>query len=306
MSSKSSRKRKRVDSQEKKKKRQKSQLPPNAQVSLPSQNWAKLRPKVVSSSTTKKKSLYRKRRERTTKKQPAGSSRVDAKLIPLAKPSNDGLIADDGEKFQTKKSSTLPKKPLIPQYRVRKLLSAAGGKPLEEVSDQQLENPLSVPFHQDDRWTKYVAMDCEMVGVGKNGMFSQLAQVCIVNSFGVVIYHKYVQPQQTVIDYRTKHSGLLPHHLSQDNPHLESFQTVQKDVSKIIKNRIVVGHGLRNDFKVLDLAHPASKRRDTATYKPLLDARSRPRKLRWLAEHVLGVSIQKILIVQNKMQEHLC
>jgi hypothetical protein len=43
--------------------------------------------------------------------------------------------------------------------------------------------------------TKLIALDCEMVGVGIDGKESMLARVCIINSFGNVIYDKFVKPR---------------------------------------------------------------------------------------------------------------
>jgi hypothetical protein len=43
--------------------------------------------------------------------------------------------------------------------------------------------------------TKLIALDCEMVGVGIEGKESMLARVCIINSFGNVIYDKFVKPR---------------------------------------------------------------------------------------------------------------
>ena len=37
-----------------------------------------------------------------------------------------------------------------------------------------------------------------------------------------------------------------------------------------MKNRIVVGHGISNDFEALMLNHPKKLIRDTATYDPLM------------------------------------
>lgn len=60
------------------------------------------------------------------------------------------------------------------------------------------------------------------------------------------IYDKFVQPQEPVVDYRTKWSGIRP----EDLEGAPSFQVVQKEVADLIKGRIVVGHGLKSDFKV--------------------------------------------------------
>lgn len=38
----------------------------------------------------------------------------------------------------------------------------------------------------------------------------------------------------------------------------------------LLKNRVVVGHGLSNDFEALMVSHPKGLIRDTALYEPLM------------------------------------
>lgn len=60
---------------------------------------------------------------------------------------------------------------------------------------------------------KYVAIDCEMVGVGEGGIASALARVSLVNYHGAVLLDTYVKPMERVTDYRTFVSGIEPKHL---------------------------------------------------------------------------------------------
>ncbi len=62
-------------------------------------------------------------------------------------------------------------------------------------------------FHSE-KTGKYLAIDCEMVGVGDGGYRSILARVSIVNYHGHVIMDKYVLPTEKVTDYRTAVSGI--------------------------------------------------------------------------------------------------
>ena len=57
---------------------------------------------------------------------------------------------------------------------------------------------------------KYIAMDCEMVGVGRDGAESALARVSIVNYNGEQVYDSYVLPKEQVVDWRTAVSGIRP------------------------------------------------------------------------------------------------
>ncbi|NXV01401.1 REXO4 exonuclease, partial [Cettia cetti] len=140
-----------------------------------------------------------------------------------------------------------------------------------------------------DGLTRAVAMDCEMVGVGPKGEDSILARVSIVNQFGKCVYDKYVKPTEKVTDYRTAVSGIRPQNISTG----EDFKTVQKEVAEILKGRILVGHALQNDLKVLLLDHPQKMIRDTQRYKPFKQRvkSSRP-SLKLLCERLLNVQVQ--------------
>ncbi|KAJ3272965.1 3'-5' exonuclease [Borealophlyctis nickersoniae] len=137
---------------------------------------------------------------------------------------------------------------------------------------------------------KYVAIDCEMVGVGKDGIQSILARVSIVNFHGHTILDTFVSPQEHVTDFRTYVSGVTPALLK----NAPSFQTTQTRVAEILKDRIVVGHALKNDFAALLLDHPHRLIRDTSQYKPFrARARGKSPALRKLARELLGLEIQR-------------
>lgn len=138
--------------------------------------------------------------------------------------------------------------------------------------------------------TKAIAMDCEMVGVGELGQVSVLARISLVNLFGHCIYDKHVKPREEVTDYRTSVSGIRP----SDLENAEEFDVVQKEVSEILKGRILVGHSVWHDMEVLFLDHPNKDIRDTARYEPFRSlANGRSPALRVLCEKILGVQIQK-------------
>ncbi|WFD28533.1 3'-5' exonuclease [Malassezia nana] len=136
----------------------------------------------------------------------------------------------------------------------------------------------------------YVAVDCEMVGVGPRGSRSALARVSIVNWYGHVVLDRFVKPKELVTDYRTWVSGVRPKHL-RDAP---SFETVQQEVADIFRGRVVVGHAIDNDLKALLLSHPRALLRDTAHFQPLREiAGTKHPGLRRLCELVLGIHIQQ-------------
>jgi RNA exonuclease 4 len=55
---------------------------------------------------------------------------------------------------------------------------------------------------------KYVALDCEMVGIGIDGTESSLARVSLVNYHGAVLLDEFVKQRERVVDYRTRYSGV--------------------------------------------------------------------------------------------------
>ncbi|KZP01026.1 hypothetical protein CALVIDRAFT_560308 [Calocera viscosa TUFC12733] len=132
----------------------------------------------------------------------------------------------------------------------------------------------------------YIAIDCEMVGVEPTGA-SSLARVSIVDYDGQVLLDQFVKQTRKVVNYRTKWSGVRPRDLA-DAP---SFEEVQAKVSRIMKNRIVIGHALQNDFRVLHLSYPRHYTRDTQRYQPLQQL-GVGKSLKLMIKDVLGIDIQ--------------
>uniref|UniRef100_A0A0E0IB51 RNA exonuclease 4 n=1 Tax=Oryza nivara TaxID=4536 RepID=A0A0E0IB51_ORYNI len=145
-----------------------------------------------------------------------------------------------------------------------------------------------VPTSDDASLTKAVAVDCEMVGVGAGGSKSALGRVTLVNSWGNVVYDEYTRPVERIVDYRTHISGIRPKHMNK----AKDFWVVQKDVAELIKGRILVGHALHHDLKVLLLGHPKKDIRDTSEYE-VFRREGKRRSLKDLTAQVLGAKIQQ-------------
>lgn len=138
--------------------------------------------------------------------------------------------------------------------------------------------------------TRCVAIDCEMVGAGHGGRNNILARVSVVNQYGYCLYDKFVRSREDVTDYRTWVSGVR----KKDLDHGEDFLTVQKDVAELLKGKILVGHALQNDMKVLFLDHPKRMVRDTHLYEPFRQMfKSRRPGLKSLVEKILNVKVQQ-------------
>ncbi|CAH2064881.1 unnamed protein product, partial [Iphiclides podalirius] len=138
--------------------------------------------------------------------------------------------------------------------------------------------------------TRFIAMDCEMVGVGYEGGDHMLARVSLVNKFGDCVYDKFVKPREEVKDYRTDVSGVR----REDLLNGEDFAAVQREVAEILRGKVLVGHSLKNDLRVLFLSHPKRNIRDTSKYKPFkkITNGSTP-SLKRLAKEILGIDIQQ-------------
>ncbi|KAF2129313.1 RNA exonuclease 4 [Dothidotthia symphoricarpi CBS 119687] len=143
---------------------------------------------------------------------------------------------------------------------------------------------------------KYVALDCEMVGIGPEPKRdSALARVSLVNYHGHQVYDSYVQiPKKIeVTDYRTAVSGIEPKHLRPDVA--RPFEEVRSDLKILLGGRILVGHAVKNDLDVLIQKHDKRLIRDTSKFskfRALANIPGRTPGLKLLAEKLLGVEIQ--------------
>uniref|UniRef100_A0A1A7X4B1 Interferon stimulated exonuclease gene 20kDa-like 2 n=2 Tax=Iconisemion striatum TaxID=60296 RepID=A0A1A7X4B1_9TELE len=117
--------------------------------------------------------------------------------------------------------------------------------------------------------TKYLAIDCEMVGTGPKGSMSQLARCSVVSYDGDVIYDKFIKPSMPVTDYRTRWSGIRPRDLKNATPYAEA----RKEILRLLMGKIVIGHAIHNDFKALSYTHPSGMTRDTSRI-PLLNLKA--------------------------------
>ncbi len=141
---------------------------------------------------------------------------------------------------------------------------------------------------------RLLALDAEMVGASPDGVGSLLARVSLVDCAGRVVIDRFVQqPPNTVSDYRTQFSGIRPHMLEAANGALP-FEVVQRELRSFLDgSRIIVGHGLEHDFRVIKIIPPFRFMRDTARCRLLCPNPLRPRKLKDLTREKLGIEIQR-------------
>jgi len=156
----------------------------------------------------------------------------------------------------------------------------------------------------------YFAMDCEMVGVSSEGLDSALARISIINWDNELVLDTYVRVQEKVTDYRTFVSGIRREHIESDSAVM--LEEVRDTVSKILRGKILIGHGLENDLKAIGISHPRCDIRDTTMYQPYMGQFQmtkgeplvfRPRKLKDLAWENLGEQIQVMGIAHSPIED---
>ncbi|KDQ28478.1 hypothetical protein PLEOSDRAFT_28543, partial [Pleurotus ostreatus PC15] len=136
---------------------------------------------------------------------------------------------------------------------------------------------------------KYLALDCEMVGVGIDGSESSLARVSLVNYHGAVQLDEFVRQRERVVDYRTQYSGVRERDMVKAKP----FEEIQAQVAELLKDKILVGHAVFNDLKALLLSHPRPQTLDTQYYAwKFKITKSKYIALRNLVKQELGLTIQ--------------
>lgn len=159
----------------------------------------------------------------------------------------------------------------------------------EEAAHEQSEQVLT-----EDYKSRYLALDCEMVGIGTDGKKSVLARASLVDWDGKTVMDTFVQVPTRVSDFRTHVSGVTAADIRASKGAMKEGECRGK-VAQLLKGKILVGHALKNDLHALLITHPKEDIRDTATYKPfqrLGGNKWRPRKLRDLVLEHVDMTIQ--------------
>lgn len=115
-----------------------------------------------------------------------------------------------------------------------------------------------------------------------------LARVSIVNYNGHVLLDTFVRPKGTITNYRSWVSGVYPSSMKKAMPYSEA----RDKALEILKDRIIVGHSLKHDFKVLNWEPLEHNVRDLITFKKFQDVGRQPKSLKKLTLEFLEKSIQ--------------
>jgi RNA exonuclease 4 len=190
------------------------------------------------------------------------------------------VVTDDPgpPKKKTKKKKIFPS--------IQELLQQKRVDEKQEKEEKKLKKKIQeIP---ESLKAKYIALDCEMVGIGADGKKSALARVSLVDWNGEELLDSFVKVPIRVTDFRTHVSGVEPKHIK-DSTAME-LDKCRELVASLMKDKILVGHALTNDLKALFLTHPKSNIRDTAKFRPFqryANGKWRPRKLRDLVKENL-------------------
>jgi hypothetical protein len=162
------------------------------------------------------------------------------------------------EKFQSPDSISLES---------AKAYSTAVGVRVESQNEEDKNLYVGTPTNNGDDASKTecpvraLGLDCEMV---LTTVGSELARVTLLefnefvcpktSSKTTVLLDCLVRPENTILDYLTKHSGITPSLLEPVSTRLEQVQCAL--ASYLTPNDILIGHSLENDLRALHYIHP--------------------------------------------------
>lgn len=95
------------------------------------------------------------------------------------------------------------------------------------------------------------ALDCEMCYTVQG---LELTKITVVGMDGRLVYDSYVKPENEIVDYNTRFSGVSAKDFKRNTP--KTLKEVQNDLMGFINaHTILIGHGLENDLKALKIVH---------------------------------------------------
>jgi len=262
-----------------------------------SSNWKKLQAQLKQEAKDfgekKRKAIPTERQQNSIAKKRRLDGNPDGKAplysIAKRKKMGDGTSLEAVEPLDENPSASLALWAEDNDISSRDLQEAYGGTLKDTAVQGAKADIINRGLSKDVEIGKYVGIDCEMVGVGGDEDRSVLARVSIVNFHGTQVYDSFVRPKEFVTDWRTHVSGVS----SKNMATARTFEEVQADVAAILKDRVIVGHAIRNDLEAIMLGHPKKDIRDTSRFSGFRKySGGKTPSLKKLAKEILGVDIQ--------------
>ena len=122
-----------------------------------------------------------------------------------------------------------------------------------------------------------------------NSKFNGLARISIVNFYGDILFDSFIKPVGEITNFRSDITGIFENDLEKGMDFIES----RKIILKLIKNKIIIGHSLGNDFLVLNYEHPKKLTRDTSKFKVFQNNLNLPFSLKYLTNNFFDYKIQE-------------
>lgn len=131
--------------------------------------------------------------------------------------------------------------------------------------------------------SNWIAIDVEKVPTPYG---AEPSEVSIVNYDNKIIYKTYIKPRGIPKSEFVKRGLDRVAHLS------KPYNIVKEEVKEILRDKIIIGHDLDNEFRAFELNEDEYKTIDTAKLPIFSIITLRPRRLKDLVKEVLNKDIQ--------------